>query len=208
MTLLYKDNIIDIFNNCEQKMADGHKSRKVFDEKDIDMVLNILKEGGSIISVAAALHISREMIYKWKERDEVFRETIQKGIVYSEAWWQNQGKGSLRDKDFNCVLWYMNMRNRFGWCDTKPQYPRKKIKGFKGSLADKNKALDKALEKGVISTDEHNVVQNSLLAEAKVLEIDQLAKRVENLEAFNIAQKQRLVKADIKKEGNNNAEKR
>ena len=54
---------------------------------------------------------------RWLKDEETFSETIKKGRAMSARWWEKNGRVNLKDKDFNPTLWYMNMRNRFGWKD-------------------------------------------------------------------------------------------
>lgn len=85
-------------------------------------VIKIMKEGASLVEVAADLEISRETIYDWcnpeSERFNVkFSDTIKKGVSLSEAWWERNGRENLQNRDFNYTGWYMNMKNRFDWAD-------------------------------------------------------------------------------------------
>ena len=81
-----------------------------------EKVLDLYKEGGSDVEVRVMLGISNDLWTRWMEEEQEFSETIKKGRELSYAWWLKQGR-MLRDKDLNVTLWYMNMKNRFGWRD-------------------------------------------------------------------------------------------
>ena len=51
-----------------------------------------------------------------KEEPE-FSETIKIASNACQVWWEKNGRLNLHDKDFSATLWYMNMKNRFGWAD-------------------------------------------------------------------------------------------
>lgn len=82
-------------------------------------VIELMSEGASLAEVAADIGVSRETMNRWSKDDEKpeFCDAIKKGVELSEAWWLSEGRTSLRDNHFNHVLWYMNMKNRFGWRD-------------------------------------------------------------------------------------------
>lgn len=52
-----------------------------------------------------------------QKRDEKFLETIKKGKLLCQAWWERVGRKKLNSKNFQTGLWSMNMKNRFGWSD-------------------------------------------------------------------------------------------
>ena len=80
-------------------------------------IINLSKEGASIVELAVALDISRKTLYNLSERDEHFLHTIKKCKRYCEAWWLSKGRTELDNRDFSYTGWYMNMKNRFGWAD-------------------------------------------------------------------------------------------
>jgi hypothetical protein len=88
----------------------------------LPIILKEMREGASLIEVAAEIDISTETIAQWRNPEsefyiEEFSATIKKGVQLSQAWWHKMGRTNLKDKDFRDALWYMNMKNRFGWRD-------------------------------------------------------------------------------------------
>jgi len=73
--------------------------------------------GASKAELAVHLGISRQTLWDWEGKYPEFSEAIKRGVENSEAWWVSQGRVALREREFNHVLWYMNMKNRFGWSD-------------------------------------------------------------------------------------------
>lgn len=53
----------------------------------------------------------------WQEKHPEFLESVKRGQVLSQSWWEREGRKSLRDGDFSYTGWYMNMKNRFAWRD-------------------------------------------------------------------------------------------
>lgn len=83
------------------------------------MVIELMREGASLAEVASELGVSRATLSKWQadENKPEFVEAIKIGVDLSQAWWEKQGRTELWNSKFNHVLWYMNMKNRFGWRD-------------------------------------------------------------------------------------------
>jgi len=82
-----------------------------------DQVIELMYKGHSIEEVAYFLKVDKKTIYNWKDAHEEFFHALKKGADFSEGWWKLKGTQNIENKDFNSTLWYMNMKNRFGWKD-------------------------------------------------------------------------------------------
>jgi hypothetical protein len=76
-----------------------------------------MTEGASLEEIKAYLNISNNLHTRWMTEEPEYRETIKRGEELSKAWWHKKGRVNLENKDFSATLWYMNMKNRFGWKD-------------------------------------------------------------------------------------------
>jgi len=94
-----------------------------------ETVVELMSQGASLVEVAAELGIDKATLHRWAGDEEGkpdFCASIKRGVELSEAWWMREGRLALRDREFNHGLWYMNMKNRFGWTD------RKEVSGSNG----------------------------------------------------------------------------
>lgn len=88
-----------------------------YTEEHLDLIIESMRGGASITEVAANIGIARKTLYEWVKKFPEFSDTIKRGEALSEAWWMNEGRTNLQNNKFNSALWYMNMKNRFGWRD-------------------------------------------------------------------------------------------
>lgn len=80
-------------------------------------IVTEMSEGATLREIKAHFGISNDLHTRWMRDEEEYAETIKGGIQMAEAWWLKQGRVNLQNKEFSPVLWYMNMKNRFGWKD-------------------------------------------------------------------------------------------
>lgn len=79
--------------------------------------LGLASEGASDVELRHYLDISNDLWYRFMEEEPIFSETIKRCATSCQVWWEKNGRKNLDSKDFNSTLWYMNMKNRFGWKD-------------------------------------------------------------------------------------------
>lgn len=87
-----------------------------------DSIIQMCAKGYSDVEIRANIcmvsgKFNHERWYALEERSLEFSETLKKGRVLCEAWWITQGRNSLENPKFQAGLWYINMKNRFGWKD-------------------------------------------------------------------------------------------
>ena len=82
-----------------------------------DYCITLYQQGSSDVEIKSFLNIANDTFDRLIREEQLFMETIKRGRAYSRTWWEKNARENLKDKDFNATLWYMNMKNRFGWAD-------------------------------------------------------------------------------------------
>lgn len=90
-----------------------------------DEILSLYSEGASDVEIRSLIskkmegnpYCSNDLWYRWMKEEEILSETVKKGHDLCAVWWESEGRKNLKGKEFNATLWYMNMKNRFGWAD-------------------------------------------------------------------------------------------
>ena len=85
-------------------------------------ILSMYQQGYSDEEIKAYFYeklgsLSFDLWERWLDEEPEFSQLIKYGQLLSLAWWKSHGRVNLQNKEFNNVLWYMNMKNRFGWSD-------------------------------------------------------------------------------------------
>lgn len=90
-----------------------------FEEKyKPELILELMAEGASKIEVCAALDICYDTLLDWSNPrgprfHKEFSESLKKGSLLSQVWWEKQGRENLKETKFNYTGWFMNVKNRF-----------------------------------------------------------------------------------------------
>lgn len=93
------------------------KTLKDLPEDWKELIVTHMSQGASLAEIHGLLDMDNETRLRMERDIPEFSAAIKKGIRLSEMWWQTKGRVNLENKDFNSTLWYMNMKNRFGWRD-------------------------------------------------------------------------------------------
>lgn len=71
----------------------------------------------NIISLKGIGKFNKDIFEFWYTTVLEFREVIDAGRSYCKAWWIEQARKNVGDRNFNTLLWSKNMMNRYGWAD-------------------------------------------------------------------------------------------
>jgi len=81
------------------------------------LIKNLAIEGASDVEIRSDLNISRTVWDRLIKENKEFNTAIKKAHELCKSWWMKEGRFNLQNTKFSPTLWYMNMKNRFGWTD-------------------------------------------------------------------------------------------
>ena len=103
---------------CKVEIMDKNKGRPTKYRSEMCAILEaMMREGASHIEVMAKLEINNETFNKWIEEHDEFSESLERGEVLCQAWWEKLGRENITNPKFKHQFWFMNMKNRFYWSD-------------------------------------------------------------------------------------------
>ena len=104
-------------SRCRHSKKSTPKKRyhSKYDPSFCDKVIQLMANGASKKELALELGVIPWTIWDWEKRHPEFHQAIKIGEMLSEAWWMREGRMNIHNKDFNAVLYMMQMSNRFGW---------------------------------------------------------------------------------------------
>jgi hypothetical protein len=85
-------------------------------------VLDLYVDGASDVEIKALVwqkrgSFSNDLWGRWMDEEKEFSETIKMGRTFAKAWWEKKGRSGVDSQEINSTMWYMNMKNRYGWRD-------------------------------------------------------------------------------------------
>tara|TARA_R110001599_G_scaffold332283_2_gene547558 strand:+ start:272 stop:682 length:411 start_codon:yes stop_codon:yes gene_type:complete len=85
-------------------------------------VLDLYVDGASDVEIKALVwqkkgSFSNDLWDRWMDEEKEFSETIKMGRTFAKAWWEKKGRSGVDSQEINSTMWYMNMKNRYGWRD-------------------------------------------------------------------------------------------
>jgi hypothetical protein len=86
-------------------------------DKVSKQVEDAYRGGCSDSEVARILGVTLAQFKKMYKDNSAFATMVDRGRTLQQAWWEEQGRIQLTNKNFNVSMWSFNMKNRFGWAD-------------------------------------------------------------------------------------------
>ena len=152
-----------------------------------DLLVEMMSKGSAFIEFCAAVKVSKQTFYLWRDRYPAFKEAHELATSLAEAHWVKKGEENAGNPDFNAAMYHFQMGSRFGIGKTR------KIKVSKITKRDKpikqpktimdrfdNAMLD--FDDGEVSIEEFNQAVNAFMNMATLAERDELAQRVQDIE--------------------------
>ena len=79
------------------------------------VVENVMNQGGSLLEVAFTLGIDQDTVHRWAKTNKEFYETITRGKMAREIWFENQARTNVNNKEYNTGLFGLYAMNAVGW---------------------------------------------------------------------------------------------
>jgi hypothetical protein len=80
-------------------------------------MVTLYAEGRSDLAVCKEIGLSKKRFNHYYDNNPSFRELVDYGRELAQAWWEDQSRINLQNKDFNANLYKTRMANAYGWHD-------------------------------------------------------------------------------------------
>lgn len=91
-----------------------------------DLLRKHMAKGLSFEAFGGVVDACRQTLYTWCKEHPEFLDTKRRGTLKGQLFWEEAGiaglwHGGEGGQNFNSSVWIFNMKNRFGWRDSKSQ---------------------------------------------------------------------------------------
>lgn len=84
-----------------------------YDPAYCDRVIALGKQGYSRAEIASDLDCSRQTLANWEKEHSEFLDALKRARDESLAWWEQQARKGLTNKNFNATIWSKSVSGRF-----------------------------------------------------------------------------------------------
>jgi transposase len=78
-----------------------------------ELAIEMGKLGYSPAMIACEFEIDKASMYHWGDEHAEFLTALRAAKTYEQGWWEREGMGGLRSRDFNANLWVKSAQARF-----------------------------------------------------------------------------------------------
>ena len=146
--IMNRDEISDV---KEKKLKGRNAKSQQTINSFLPKIIKLMKVGASLTEISALIGVTRQSMYYWlKSKDEKYaklQECVKLGLQLSESWWEKQGRLNIKSKQFNSVLWLMNMSNRFGWASSRQQIQQESTTKTEVKIEKLDSVIDAIIDK-------------------------------------------------------------
>jgi len=99
----------------EKKAPNAFKWKK----KYCEMLVDHMAKGLSIEAFAGEIGVTRNCVYKWRERHECFEKAFEQGKAKQHLFFEKMGIHAMagKIKNFPASTYIFTMKNKLGWKD-------------------------------------------------------------------------------------------
>lgn len=126
--LEFKEDIKKIMKKYPQRRNKRKGEKLKYKNTFCYAVLEKLAAGKNKVTVASELGISYQRFCSWRKIYPEFNYACHVGEQLSLRYWTEIGRLNLHNKNFNHILWMMNMTNRFRWFSNRNKEEKKILK--------------------------------------------------------------------------------
>jgi len=122
---IFKKQIRKILKENPAPKVKSHGEALKYKRKFCYDILDFFVEGKDKITVSSELGISYQRFCSWRKLYPEFDYAVTIGEQLSLRYWAELGRLNLDNRNFNHVLWMMNMTNRWKWYSNRNKEEKK-----------------------------------------------------------------------------------